>query len=220
MVQAQVVSKYGVKFINNIQIYRQIVMKDSTQKMVDLHALIPGIEMDLRYAGANNFMKKRIYPPKTNYTFLRLPAARALARIQSNLNAMGYGLKIFDAYRPYSVTEEFWELIHDDRYVADPKTGSGHNRGIAVDLTLIDLKTKKELPMPTGFDNFTDTAHQDFVQLPQQVLQNRKLLRETMEKFGFTAFPTEWWHYSLPNPEKFEVLDISFADLKKMNRKL
>jgi zinc D-Ala-D-Ala dipeptidase len=145
---------------------------------------------------------------------MRLPAARALSKVQDELNKQGLGLKIYDAYRPYFVTEKFWELVHDDRYVADPKKGSGHNRGIAVDLTIIDFRTKKELVMPTGFDNFTDSAHHDFVNLPDEILKNRKLLKETMEKFGFVEFPTEWWHYSLPHPENYEVMDLPFGTLQ------
>jgi D-alanyl-D-alanine dipeptidase len=126
-------------------------------------------------------------------------------------------LKIFDAYRPYSVTVKFWELVKDERYVANPSKGSGHNRGIAVDLTVINLKTGKELNMGTGFDNFSDTAHHAFTKLPEEVLQNRLLLRSTMEKYGFKAFDTEWWHYYLANGERFGILDIGF---KKMMKKL
>jgi D-alanyl-D-alanine dipeptidase len=211
-------SKYGVHLINAISLYRETTEKDSLQKMADLQALIPGIVVDLRYAGINNFMHRSMYPKRTSHTFLRLPAARALALAQQELNSQGYGLKIFDAYRPYSVTEKFWELVHDDRYVADPKKGSGHNRGIAVDLTIIDLQTKQELKMPTGFDNFTDSAHHDFMDLPAEAIKNRKRLKEIMEKYGFLAFSTEWWHYSLPDPEKYEVLDLRFKDLKRTIR--
>jgi D-alanyl-D-alanine dipeptidase len=211
--QNQEVSKYGVHFIKTVESYRITVAHDSLKKMTNLQTTIPGVVLDLRYATINNFMGRRMYPKKTTYSFLRLPAANALSLVQKELNAMGYGLKIFDAYRPYSVTEKFWELVHDDRYVADPAKGSGHNRGIAVDLTIIDLKTKQELKMPTGFDNFSDSAHQDFMSLPADVLKHRKLLKETMEKYGFVAFATEWWHYSLPDPEKFEVMDLSFKDL-------
>jgi D-alanyl-D-alanine dipeptidase len=99
--------------------------------------------------------------------------------------------------------------------VADPRKGSGHNRGIAVDLTIIDIRTKQELTMPTGFDNFTDSAHHDFMNLPEEAIKNRKRLKEIMEKYGFLPFSTEWWHYSLPDPEKYEVLDLSFKALKK-----
>jgi zinc D-Ala-D-Ala dipeptidase len=205
----------GLTVIRSLSAYLQTVKNDSNQRMVNVQELNPGISLDLRYASMNNFMHRIMYPEQPNYTFLRLPAARALSGVENELNRQGLGLKIYDAYRPYFVTEKFWELVHDDRYVADPKKGSGHNRGIAVDLTIIDLNTKKELKMPTGFDNFTDSAHHDFVNLPGEVLLNRKLLKETMEKFGFVEFPTEWWHYSLPNPENYQVMDLPFGTLAK-----
>jgi len=110
-----------------------------------------------------------------------------------------------------------WEPIKDDRYVADPKKGSGHNRGIAIDLTIIDLKTGEELPMGTGYDNFTDTAHVDFNALPSIILQNRSLLKTTMEKYGFISLDTEWWHFSLPDANNYELLNIPFDALKKLN---
>jgi D-alanyl-D-alanine dipeptidase len=152
-----------------------------------------------------------MYTPATRHTFMRLPAARALATVQKELNARGYGLKIFDAYRPYGVTVKFWELIRDERYVANPRNGSGHNRGLAVDCTIIDLKTQRELDMGTGFDNFSDTAHHSFTALPPDVLQHRKLLKEIMEKHGFNKLETEWWHYFWPNDRGYEVLDIPFV---------
>ena len=183
--------------------------------MVELKSLMPNIVYDLRYATTNNFMHRLMYPSNTNKTFLRLPVAHALAKVQHELNEKGLGLKIFDAYRPYSVTEKFWELVHDERYVANPAKGSGHNRGIAVDLTIINLKTGEELNMGTGFDNFTDSAHHSFTNLPEEVLQNRNLLKTAMEKHGFKLFETEWWHYFIANGERFEVLDISFRKLGK-----
>jgi D-alanyl-D-alanine dipeptidase len=199
--------------IRTLTAYLQTVKEDSNQRMVNVQKINPGIVLELRYATTNNFMHRVMYPERPAYTFLRLPAALALSRVQNELNKQGLGLKIFDAYRPYFVTEKFWELVHDDRYVADPKKGSGHNRGIAVDLTIIKLSTRKELAMPTGFDNFTDSAHHDFVNLPSEVLLDRKLLKDTMEKYGFLQFPTEWWHYSLPNPENYAVMDLSFGTL-------
>jgi D-alanyl-D-alanine dipeptidase len=107
-----------------------------------------------------------------------------------------------------------WDLIHDDRYVADPAKGSGHNRGIAVDLTIVSLKDGKELDMGTGFDNFTDSAHQDYIKLSENVLNNRKLLRNLMVENGFAIFPTEWWHYYYSEGQ-FDILDFSFEDLMK-----
>lgn len=195
--------------------YSKQVKNDSAKKMVELRTMISGIVYDLRYATMNNFMKRLMYPGGTNVTFLRLPGAKALQKVQQELNEKGLGLKIYDAYRPYSVTVKFWELVKDKRYVANPKNGSGHNRGAAVDLTIINIKTGKELNMGTGFDNFTDTAHHSFTQLPEEVLQNRELLKSTMIKYGFKAYNEEWWHYSLPDASKYEILDISFKKLKK-----
>lgn len=208
-------NEYGVQLVNNIQILQETIQADSNKQMVSLTALIPNIVLDLRYATTNNFMHRSMYPAKTNITFMRLPAAKALQSIQTGLNTKGYGLKIFDGYRPYAVTKKFWELVHDERYVANPSRGSGHNKGIAVDLTIIDLSTGKELDMGTGFDNFTDSAHHVFTALPANVMANRKLLKETMEQYGFKLFDTEWWHYSWPG--EFEVLDISHEDLSKMH---
>ena len=108
-----------------------------------------------------------------------------------------------------------WELIQDERYVTDPKKGSGHNRGIAVDLTIIDRTTGKELDMGTGFDNFTDTAHQTFKNLPLEILNNRGLLKTVMEKNGFVAMETEWWHFFWNNQD-FELLDIGPKKFKKI----
>jgi D-alanyl-D-alanine dipeptidase len=195
--------------------YKRQVKSDASKKMVELKTLIPTLIYDLRYATANNFMKRLMYPAGTNVTFLRTPVANALLKVQTELNTNGIGIKVYDAYRPYSVTVKFWELVHDERFVANPKNGSGHNRGVAIDLTLINSKTKAELNMGTGFDNFSDTAHQGFTKLPQEVLENRKLLKTTMEKYGFKPYADEWWHYSWPEAAKFEILDIDFKKMKK-----
>jgi D-alanyl-D-alanine dipeptidase len=215
LAQETSVSKYGVPVINKITEYQLSIRNDSAKKMVELRKIIPGIVYDLRYATTNNFMHRQMYNPPTRSTFLRLPAARALAAVQQALKSQGYGLKIFDAYRPYGVTVSFWELIGDERYVANPGKGSGHNRGLAVDVTIIDLKNKRELDMGTGFDNFSDSAHHGFTNLPPAVLQHRKILKETMEKHGFNKLETEWWHYFWPNDRGYEVLDLSFKELVK-----
>ncbi len=193
--------------------YRHQVKADSTKRMVELKSLIPGLRYDLRYAGANNFMRRRMYPAKTSAAFLRLPAALALKKVQEELKTRQLALKIFDAYRPYAVTVSFWKLVQDERYVANPAKGSWHNRGIAVDLTLVDLKTGKERDMGTGFDNFSDTARHSFTGLPEEILQDRLLLKTVMEKHGFRSIETEWWHYYLPGGEKYELLDLDFKTL-------
>jgi D-alanyl-D-alanine dipeptidase len=207
-------SAYGVPVLKQVADYHKLAKTDSCRRMVELGSLAPGIRYDLRYATVNNFMHRQMYRPAPRVTDLRMPAARALAGVQKELNAKGYGLKIFDAYRPYSVTVDFWELVKDERYVANPTKGSGHNRGLAVDLTIIELSTGRELDMGTGFDDFTDTAHHSFEALSPAVLQNRKLLRETMERFGFTAIKTEWWHYYWDNDRGYEVLDLPFGKLR------
>ena len=215
--QDTLLNKYGLWVINTSQQLQKTIRDHPEKNMVDVKKVIQGIVLDLRYATTNNFMHQQLYPV-LNTTWLRKVAADSLAAIEKELKQKETGLKIFDAYRPYSVTEKMWEPVKDDRYAADPKKGSGHNRGIAVDLTLIDLKTKKEFNMGTGFDNFTDSAHHAFTNLPEDVLQNRLLLKTIMEKHGFKALDTEWWHYYLPNTADFELLDIRFNDLKKLNR--
>ena len=213
-VQLYTVAFGQVKPVKKPDTYYHQVQADSFQRMIEIKTLIPNIQYDLRYATKKNFTGTKLYKDGTK-TFVRLPVARALQKVQDELNQKGYGLKIFDAYRPYGVTEKMWDLIHDERYVANPKNGSGHNRGLAVDLTIISLKDGKELNMGTGFDNFTDSAHQSFTALPAEVLANRKLLKESMERSGFKALGTEWWHYSWPNDRNYEVLDIDFKKLRK-----
>jgi zinc D-Ala-D-Ala dipeptidase len=202
-----------VKPVRNHKIYKQQVHTDSLLKMIELKTVMPDLVYDLRYGTKNNFTYIKLYKQST-ITFLRLPAAAALKNVENALEQKGYRLKIFDAYRPYSVTKKMWSLVGDDRYVANPAKGSGHNRGLAVDLTIIDLKTGNELNMGTGFDSFTDSAHQDFIKLPITVLQNRKLLEATMEQYGFEPLQTEWWHYSWPNDRHYDVLDLDFKKLK------
>ncbi len=216
--QDTVLNKYGLWVIHSSTDLKKTMRNAPQKAMIDLKKNIPGMVLDLRYAGTNNFMQLPLYPPITG-TYLRRAAADSLRMVQEELNKNGWGLKIFDAYRPYSVTERMWEPVKDDRYAADPKKGSGHNRGIAVDLTIIKLNNKEELNMGTGFDNFSDTAHHAFTQLPEEVLQNRLMLKSIMEKHGFKALDTEWWHYYLPNTKEFELLDISFTQLKKLKQK-
>ncbi|HEU4469576.1 MAG TPA: M15 family metallopeptidase [Flavisolibacter sp.] len=180
--------------------------------MTELKAAVPGIVYDLRYAGTANFTGKKLYP-RGDLGFMRLAPALALKQVQEALNKKGYGLKVFDAYRPHGATVKMWELVKDERYAANPAKGSGHNRGLAIDLTIIEMSSGKELDMGTGFDSFTDTAHHAFQQLPKKVLENRLLLKQAMEAAGFKPLSTEWWHYSWPNDRNYAVLDIPFRSL-------
>ncbi|NBO48461.1 MAG: peptidase M15 [Chitinophagia bacterium] len=184
-------------------------------EMVELKNMIPTIQYDLKYATKNNFTGKRIYPSSTNKTFLVKDAAEALQKVAAELKSMDMGIWVWDAYRPYRATVKFWKLIHDERYVANPAKGSGHNRGIAIDMSIYRLSDGKLIEMPTGFDNFSDTAHHDFMQLPENKIKNRALLKTMMERHGFRSFETEWWHYSWPNNKNYEVLNMSFKKLAK-----
>jgi zinc D-Ala-D-Ala dipeptidase len=201
--------------IQNEKGYQKSISGKPDFKMVDLGVAVPGIVFDIRYASTNNFLHQKIYPPIST-TYCRKKTAEALAAVQNELKEKGLGLKIFDAYRPYEATKKIWNLIKDERYAANPSKGSNHNRGIAVDVTLINLNTKEELNMGTGFDNFSDTAHHGFTSLPVDVLQNRLLLKTVMTKNGFEFFETEWWHYTLTNAKEYDLLGISFKQLEKL----
>ena len=214
--QSNIGNKYGLNIVDNAKILQTEIVKDSNNKMIDLKKAIPSLIIDLRYTTTNNFMHRPLYP-SLHTTYLRLAAVNALKKVVIALNNKNLTLKIFDAYRPYAVTEEMWEVVKDSRYAADPANGSGHNRGTSVDLTLVNIRSKKELDMGTGFDNFSDTAHQDFSALPTTVLQNRILLKTTMEKYGFVSLDTEWWHFSLSDAKNYELLNIPFDELKKLN---
>lgn len=154
------------------------------------------IILDIRYAGTNNILNKPLYP--CGFCYLREGAANALIRIQSKLQKRGLGLKIFDCYRPVSVQEELWAAFPDPSYVTPPQKGSMHNRGLAVDVTLVD-QNQVELPMGTAFDHFGEKAHHDNTDLPPTVLENRKFLAKIMASEGFGSIRTEWWHYSYRN---------------------
>jgi zinc D-Ala-D-Ala dipeptidase len=206
-----------LKVISSTKEYNQSIKNDPNNKLLDLRKLIPTIVLDLKYSTTSNFMNYKLYE-NARTTYMRTKPANALLQIQKSLAAKGFGLKIFDAYRPYSITKKMWELIHDERYVANPANGSGHNRGISIDLTIVNLKTGIALDMGTTFDNFTDSAHHNFTaHFKEAIITNRNLLKTTMIQFGFKPLETEWWHYSWVGSESYEVLDISFEKMGRMN---
>lgn len=213
--QDSLYNKYGLWVIKDLKVLKATIKKDSNKLMADIKKFVPGIVLDLRYAGVNNFLHKKLYP-KINTTYARIGVAKALQVVQIELNQLGFGLKIFDAYRPYSITEKIWEQVKDDRYAADPKNGSGHNRGIAVDVTLVNASNGTSVNTGTEFDNFSDTTHHSFKKLPEEIIKNRNILKRVMEQNGFIALETEWWHYSLPNAKNYELLDMNFKGLKKL----
>ena len=182
-------------------------------EMVDIHQMNPSIILDIRYATSNNFLHQPVY--KQARCFLVKEAAERLNEVQKELQTIGLGLKVFDGYRPLSVQKKMWAIMPDPGYVANPKHGSRHNRGSAVDLTLVD-STGKELAMPTPFDSFSERAHQDYMHLPAKIRQNRWILRTVMEKHGFVPIRTEWWHYNLKNWKKYPIMDYSFEELDRL----
>ena len=207
----------NLSVISTFNIYKKSVQTSDKNTLVNLQKVIPDVILDLKYGTANNFTGTKLYKYAAT-TYLRKEVAFALLKVNDDLKNVGFGLKIFDAYRPYSVTKLMWDIVHDERYVANPLKGSGHNKGIAVDLTIIDMNTLNELKMGTAFDNFTDSAHHSFTKnLPLEIIANRSLLKSTMEKYGFKSLETEWWHYSFSSNENYEVMDIDF---KKLARKI
>jgi D-alanyl-D-alanine dipeptidase len=202
--------------ISNVATFKTSIYADSTKKLVRLETFVPQLVVDLKYSKKNNFTGQVLYENAAAY--LRLTAAIALKKVNAELGESGLAIKVFDAYRPWSVTRKMWKLVHDERYAANPAKGSGHNRGAAVDVTIVHLLSNEELPMPTAFDDFSEKAHHSYKQLSSEVIANRALLRKTMEKHGFVALETEWWHYSIPQAnKKYELLDLSFVELKTLN---
>jgi zinc D-Ala-D-Ala dipeptidase len=203
-------NKYGLK-ATSFPEYAQSVKVNPDNELIDLEKFIPGIVLDIRYATTNNFTGESIY--KLAKAYARKPVAESLKKIQADLKSQGLGVKIFDAYRPYKATVKFYEVYRDTTYVASPYKGSRHNRGCALDLTLIDLRTGEELKMPTGYDSFSKAAWPSTPVADPLVKKNRQLLIQAMQKHGFRVNSSEWWHYDFIGWKKFDVLDIEFEKL-------
>jgi len=153
-----------------------------------------GITIDIKYATKDNFTKKKIYD--CGKCYLRPEAAAKLVEIHNVLNEKyGYGIKVFDCFRPRPYQQRLWDIIPNPSYVTPPEKGSMHSRGLAVDLTIVD-KNGKELNMGTPYDFFGKEAHQDYTGHSTEIIKNRKLLKSIMEENGFGSIRTEWWHYS------------------------
>jgi zinc D-Ala-D-Ala dipeptidase len=180
--------------------------------LVELITLDKSIKLDIRYATADNFVGRQVYPEAR--AFLQRPAAEALVRVNKKLKKQHLGLVIFDGYRPWTITKLFWEVTPEDKrkFVADPQKGSKHNRGCAVDLSIYDRKTGKLIDMPSGYDEFSDRASPDYKGGTDEERSNRDMLRRLMEAEGFTVNPNEWWHFDYKNWEDYAIYDISFTE--------
>jgi D-alanyl-D-alanine dipeptidase len=181
-------------------------------ELINLEKFIPGVKLDIRYATTNNFTKEKVY--NLSRTYARKPVAESLKEAQADFKKLGYGIKIFDAYRPYAATVKFYEVYHDTTYVASPYRGSRHNRGCAIDMTIFDLKTGEDLPMPTEYDSFRKEAWPSTPVSDPIIKKNRDLIISVMRKHGFKVNGSEWWHFDFIGWQKFDVLDISFEELE------
>ncbi len=182
--------------------------------LVELTRLDKTIKLDVRYARSDNFVGRAVYTEAR--VFLQKPAAEALVRVHRKLKKQNLGLIVFDGYRPWSVTKIFWDVTPEDKrkFVANPKTGSRHNRGCAVDLSMFDLKIGKLVEMPTDFDDFTDKASPKYAGATETQKKNRDTLRAAMEAEGFTVNDNEWWHFDYKDWKDYAIYDVAFSEIK------
>ncbi|MFL6468918.1 MAG: M15 family metallopeptidase [Pyrinomonadaceae bacterium] len=187
--------------------------------LVELITLDKSIKLDIRYATANNFTGKQVYPEAR--AFLQKPAAKAIVRVHKKLKKQGLGIVIYDGYRPWTITKLFWDSVTPDKrmFVADPSKGSKHNRGCAVDLGIFNLKTGAAIPMPSAYDEFSERASPNYAGGTEEERRNRDLLRSLMEAEGFIVNENEWWHFDFKDWEQYGIYDISFAEAANQRNK-
>lgn len=208
---AQNSSPSKLTVVSSYNQYLASVKTNPNNELIEIKKAIPNIKLDIRYATKNNFMKQVMY--KQARAFARKPVVESLKKIQRELNKKGYGIKIFDGYRPYDITVEFYKKASDKNFVANPANGSKHNRGCAVDLTLINLKTGKELAMATPYDSFSAAAAANYEPVLAEVKKNRDLLISTMKKYELNVLDNEWWHYDFSGWQQYDLMDIPFEKL-------
>jgi len=181
--------------------------------LVELIKLDPTLKLDIRYATKNNLARRAVYTQAR--AFLQREAAMAVVKVNRELKPLGYGLLIFDGYRPWRVTKLFWDMTKpkDRQFVADPKNGSRHNRGCAVDLSLYDLKTGKEIEMTGAYDEMSERSYPDYTGGTAKQRRMRDLLRSKMEANGFTVFKVEWWHFDYKDWKMYRISDVPFEKL-------
>ena len=174
--------------------------------LVDVRSFDPTIVVELRYAGTRNIAGRALYPPNTP-ALVRPSVARKLAYAQGLLRERGYGIKIWDAYRPHSAHEQLWKLSPNNKYVAEPKTGGSlHTWGVAIDATLVDAKGN-EVAMPTDFDEFKAAATLYYAGPDQLVKRHLRLLQAALARAGFYGLRTEWWHFVVKDWKKYRAAD-------------
>lgn len=197
--------------VNSYNQYLASVKSNSNNELIEIKKVIPSIKLDIRYATKNNFMQQIMY--KQARAFARKPVVESLKKVQAELNKKGLGLKIFDGYRPYTITVAFYKKASDKNFVANPAKGSKHNRGCAVDLTIINLKTGKEIPMPTPYDSFSAAAAAHYPNVSAEVKKNRDFFISIMKKNKLNVLENEWWHYDFQGWQNYALMDIPFEKL-------
>lgn len=186
---------------------KEIKTPVSDTTFVNLSAYSSAFVYDLKYATTDNFLGEKVY--NCGECYLRYKTVKALLVAQEKIKSKGYKFKLFDCYRPLSVQQKMWALVSDPAYVADPAKGSLHNRGGAVDLTLVD-KNGNELDFGTTFDFFGEQASHSYLELDKEVIKNRTFLRKVMTENGFTIFPSEWWHYNIEEGQELPIANFSW----------
>lgn len=187
--------------------------------LVELTTLDPTIKLDIRYATTRNFLGTRLYSQAR--AFMQRPAAEAVARASRALAREGYGLLIHDAYRPWYVTKIFWDATPPEqhRFVANPATGSRHNRGCAVDLTLYDLKTGRAVEMPSLYDEMSERAYPTYTGGSDAQRARRDLLRRAMEAEGFSVYEYEWWHFDYRDWKAYAIGNLRFESIPPFDQR-
>lgn len=185
---------------------------------MELNRVVPTVHLQVRYATSNNFMKKVLYPQAR--IFCRREVAESLKRVQARLAEHDLSLLVFDGYRPWRITKKMWDDTppENHKFVADPAKGSKHNRGGAVDLTLMSLKTGRPLEMTSAYDEFSPRAAFNYAGGTAQSHKNRDFLRRVMESEGFQVLPHEWWHFDYKGWKNFPLLDYSFDELDALQK--
>jgi D-alanyl-D-alanine dipeptidase len=191
-----------VFFLDTYLLRAQQVESISDTTFVNLKDYSADFVYDMKYATDDNFLKAKVYDCAE--CFLRFKTVKALVKANTKFIKKGYHIKIYDCYRPLDIQKRMWKIVSNPEYVADPAKGSIHNRGGAVDITLVDVDGK-ELDMGTSFDFFGQEASHYFDNLSDEVKQNRALLKRIMKKSNFNSFDSEWWHYNLKNASKDKV---------------
>lgn len=203
---------YGLAMVSDINVYKKQIAEEPKMELINLGNYIKDVRLDIRYATNNNFTNQIIY--NLPRAFARKQVAQALSKVQDSLAFYKLGIKIYDAYRPYEASLRFFDVYPDTNFVANPRYGSRHNRGCAIDLTLVELKTGKEIPMPTEFDDFSEKANPNYKNLSDTILKNRAFLFSIMNHFGFSHNPSEWWHFDYKDWNSYPLMDIRFDELE------